>query len=390
MLNIHDITNGAGVTAGGTPTQQTTITTHDVGDGTSFNLGSSITSFTAARVGAGSIVAPSLGTLTVKGDSAASIPGSFADTLTLSGAGLLTGVPTLRTATIAGDLLSPTWSVTGTVGTVTVGGNTSNWALGSQIAPVSAVTSITLGTVGTANLYVSTKITTLKAIDWGDGSVNAGSIGTLGVTGKAAVAAHNGIPLVPAISGDFGANVSLTQNGLATGMTLGTATIAGNLTSPLWDVTGDLGYLTVGLTAGGTATAPMVIHATHNIWSLTLGAAIHADFWAGMNTVPPARHAVIGTTFDDPLAAIKSITVKGWAVPAHTTPPAFFADSNFSAAKLPIANILNVQTDNGQVPFGFWANSITSVTVRDNRVSPTTTWTWPKQNPTPDLTIQIV
>jgi hypothetical protein len=328
-----------------------------------------------------SITAPWIGSM--------SIGGSFQPALNLDGR--FNPRQTLGSASIAGDLLSHTWNIAGNVGPITVKGNTADWTLGNQGAPVGAVTSITLGTVGTANLYVNNKITTLKAIAWGSGTVNAGSIGTLGVTGKAAVPARVGIAAVPAISGDFSANVNLTQNGLIRGMTLGSATIAGNLMSQSWNVVGDMGVLTVNRTAGGTAAAPLMVHVTHSISGLVLGAVSHTDFWAGMTGVPSqTRHAAVGTTFDDPQAAIKSISVRGWTVPTGTTPPAFFEDTNFSAAKLPSASLLNVQTDNGQTPFGFWATSITSVKGTDNRLKPTTTWTWPKQNPVPDLTIQIV
>jgi hypothetical protein len=390
---LHDLLNGAGIALPGSGAKAgTTITCNVIGDGSTISLGSPVKTLTAVAWQTGALIAPWVGTINITGSMKQSLAGNFGPNVTLSGVNVPARKSTLGSATIAGALNSTNWNITGNVGTITVKGNTADWALGSQTTSVGAVTSIILGTVDAANLYVSNKIATLKSIDWGSGIVNAGSIGTFGVTGKAAVPAHSGIAALPAISGDFGANLNLTQNGLMSGKTLGSATIAGNLTSPLWDVVGDMGVLTVNRTAGGTAAAPITVHATHSIAGLVLGAASHADFWAGMTVVPAqTRHAAVGTTFDDPQAAIKSITVRGWAVPTGTTPPAFFEDSNYSAAKLPIASILNVLLDNGQMPFGFWATSITSVKGTDNRVKPSSTWAWPKQqSPGPDLTIQLV
>jgi len=119
-LTVRDILNGAAVLAGGTANQKTTISAHDIGDGTTIDVASSIASLTAARVGGADFFAPSLGSLSTKGDKALGIPGDFAADVTLSGQGLATGRPALGNMTIGGSFRDGLVLVSGGVGSVKV------------------------------------------------------------------------------------------------------------------------------------------------------------------------------------------------------------------------------------------------------------------------------
>ena len=75
-LVLHDI--AADVMASGVETQRTRIAAHAIEDGINIDVGSRINSLTAAQVGAISILAPSIGTLSVRGDKRHSLAGDYA------------------------------------------------------------------------------------------------------------------------------------------------------------------------------------------------------------------------------------------------------------------------------------------------------------------------
>jgi hypothetical protein len=126
-LTVRDILNGAEVLAGGTANQKTTISAHDIGDGTTIDVASSIANLTAARVGGADFFAPSLGSLSTKGDKALGIPGDFAADVTLSGQGLATTGRTLGGATIKNQIIGGTWDVGGSAGAIAAGSTASAW-----------------------------------------------------------------------------------------------------------------------------------------------------------------------------------------------------------------------------------------------------------------------
>jgi hypothetical protein len=101
------------LTLGGTPTQATSITLHNIANGASITSGGKITALTAASVGTASITAPCLGTLTVAGDFGASV--------TLTGQGVPANQLTLTQATIGGTVRGATLNVAGNVGTFKAG-----------------------------------------------------------------------------------------------------------------------------------------------------------------------------------------------------------------------------------------------------------------------------
>jgi hypothetical protein len=125
-LTVHDLLDGADVKGGGLATQFTKIRAHDIGNGSDFLFSDAIKSFTAARMGDGQIVASSLGSLSIKGDSHLGISGDFSADVTLSGAGVLAGKNTLNKMSVKG-LFQEAWiSVQGEVGTIQLGSVATN------------------------------------------------------------------------------------------------------------------------------------------------------------------------------------------------------------------------------------------------------------------------
>jgi Calx-beta domain/Bacterial Ig-like domain len=122
-LVIGNILNGADITtlASTNPLQKTSINALTIGDGTNINVGGPISNLTAIRIGAGAIVAPSIGTMLVKGQTLpTAIVGDMASTITLSGAGLATGKSALGTLTVKGSIPVGANIVAPSVGTITV------------------------------------------------------------------------------------------------------------------------------------------------------------------------------------------------------------------------------------------------------------------------------
>jgi hypothetical protein len=118
-LRVHDITNGVAIVAGGTEDQSTTISAHNIDDGVSIDLGSRIKTLNAARFGNGTITAPSIGTMTIKGDKRHGISGDCEGLITLTGPGVPTNNITLGKLSVAGAITHATICIeTGNVGTV--------------------------------------------------------------------------------------------------------------------------------------------------------------------------------------------------------------------------------------------------------------------------------
>lgn len=119
-LTIHDILNGANVTALGSATQKTRVFAHVIDDDSFIELGSGISSLTAARFGVGGISAPSLGTLQIRGDRAAGIPADFQADVSLSGDGIASGRSVLGSVKISGAIEGSDFVVGGNVGSFNV------------------------------------------------------------------------------------------------------------------------------------------------------------------------------------------------------------------------------------------------------------------------------
>lgn len=119
QLQVHDVLNGASVTAGGTAGQATTIRAHNIDNNAVLDFGSQIKTLQAARFGDGTITAPSIGSMSTKGDKKAGISGDCEGVLTLSGAGVPAGKSTLSKLAVSGAISNATIDVAdGNVGSI--------------------------------------------------------------------------------------------------------------------------------------------------------------------------------------------------------------------------------------------------------------------------------
>jgi hypothetical protein len=120
QLRIHDLLNGAGIVANGSANQRTSITAHNLDDGCAIDIGSRLAMLRAARLGVDTtITAPTIGTIALKGDKKAGIPGDCGATITIAGAGLETNTLALSKFTASGAISNATITVGGgSVGSV--------------------------------------------------------------------------------------------------------------------------------------------------------------------------------------------------------------------------------------------------------------------------------
>ena len=151
------------------------------------------------------IKAPRIGTLLLTGDKHPVLPGDFGPNLLLTGAGVPPTAMVLGSARIPGSLTASTWDIRGKVGPVTVGGIVAETGKPWDVRNVTSIASLTLGDVADATITVAGNIGAIRAKRWADGSITAARIASITVTG---VPGPKGVPLV---SGDFGADVTLTE-----------------------------------------------------------------------------------------------------------------------------------------------------------------------------------
>jgi hypothetical protein len=129
---LANVRNGADIHTGASPDPKkaTSIVLGTVADGTDIVVAGPIKSLSAIAVGKGSIVAPSVGAITIKGKAktktAAAIPGDFRSNLTIAGTGLAPKVPALKSFKVAGavsgsDIRVGVGGTIGDVGSVSVG-----------------------------------------------------------------------------------------------------------------------------------------------------------------------------------------------------------------------------------------------------------------------------
>jgi len=218
----------------------------------------------------------------------------------------------------------------------------SEFTIGAPAKPNDTLTVI-LGRVNGLGLTSDTPIKSLTVVDWletdGPDMVTAPWLGKLTSKGDKK----------RGIAGDF--EGGLTLSGVnAKKATLGSAKIAGDFHRADWDITGNMGKLTVVGTADD-----VTVRTTKDMAGITLGAADGADFLAGIAAGAVRRAGE--DDFDNLLATIKSVKITG----LKNAPPGlnpFFADSNFSAAFIGNVSLLNADYDNGGEIFGLFAHDI--------------------------------
>lgn len=360
------------------------------------------------------VTAPSLGTLSVAGD--------FQAKLVLNSGGS-PAVTALKSVKIAGAATA-LWDVTGNVGSVQVGSTAAGWSLDADgyVTMLNAVNGLAgsaaahrfgtvqtkgllaanltargddgrglsigkllAGPVGAISVSAPSGIGSIAVSGWQGGTIQAGWVGSV----TSAASARMGW------TGDFGAELTLT--GLGTPVkkpTLGTTSIAGNLTSgSLWQVFGgDMGPLTV-----KGAADHATVRSAGTMLGITLGASNASSFLAGIDQ-DCLRHAEQHTAdhddFVNPAARIKSIAIKGLPVPRGAPPPRFLADTFFSAAFIDAAKLLNADFPT----CGLFAraagpgSAVKSVTYSDSATGQR--WSWPPRPgtvfPGPGDLVQII
>ncbi len=200
--------------------------------------------------------------------------------LTLKTMNLGTNLGSLGAFTVAGAMSDSTFTVSGKQGTVTVGsasGLTVNVAgeagaftskgavtdsavtVGGKAGAFTAVnvtdfflkvtgelvSFTSKGSVNDSNLDVTAGVGAISVQEWLTGSIKAGKVTSITTVGRKEVKAKNGDVVTPALAGDFTGEVTITGVTKATTATLGSATIAGSLSSTQWNITGNSGLITV-------------------------------------------------------------------------------------------------------------------------------------------------
>lgn len=185
------------------------------------------------------IQAPSLGTLSVKGDTKPTrmLPGNFSADLTLNGAGVAATAKTLGTVTVKGKIDAATWSVTGAAGTITAGSTGTAWDAtftkavtsvtasslsgklhAASIGTVRAdnITQLTLGLTQTVSPTIKAlgTLTVKNAIDNSD-IRTAGNIGSVTAAkilhSKLFAGVQSGVNALPQTTADFAALATIVK-----------------------------------------------------------------------------------------------------------------------------------------------------------------------------------
>jgi hypothetical protein len=363
------------------------------------------------------IVAPWLGKLTVTGRAAnakagvTASAGDFQADLVLSGTNLPPRQATLGSATVAG-LADGAWDITGDAGAVRAGRTGGTWefnvltgtaasldvagdlagsisaqsfgriaASGGLLASITALAAapvggmsigtLTGGCVSNFSLTVPAGIGTVTVVEWLDADapadvLHAGWIGQLTTTGRKAVPAKG----VTSSAGDFQADLTLTGAALpARKIALGGVKIAGGLSGSTWDITGNLGKLTVtGRSVGST------VRTTGGMAALTFGATDTSHFLAGIDPAVTDHARLVGD-FKNVKATIGSISVLGHRLPAGDATD-FVIDTQFSAATMGTVSLLNT---NSGTTCGLYVLAADGKEIRSLRYSDTLTgeaYTW--------------
>jgi hypothetical protein len=317
-LTLHDISAPAVVVAGGTAAQVSTVTVHNVADGTALQLGSAIKKLIAAHIGNTTIVVPSLAALAVTGDAKAHITGDFAGSITLSGAGVAAGKPALGSVTVAGAITGGTWTITGGSGAVIATSIATSW-----IATFTGA------------------LTSIKTKGDASGQITAASLGTLTVGHDLTQAA---IVLTQA--------VSIAKLAL---LDLGTVKITGAVRGTTIRSAGNVGKVT----AAGMFDSNLFAGVLDDL------ARGHTGLAVGRNDSNPVA--------DNLLPSIAAVTIGGLAGQAIS-----FSHSDIVAWRLGAIALKDVLTDtpNSIVPFGISADILKSYSRKAGKA---TVYTWPNK-----------
>lgn len=274
----------------------------------------------------------------------------------------------LSTARIAGSMQATNWQMMGSAGTIRVSGVVSNWNVYSG----SSVSSITVGHADFVALSATSRIKTIRASSWTNGTLKASSVTSIRTT-----------------VGDL--DVHSTVSGA-----IGTVTVAKDLTGR-WDcsyvktltVRGDASELDMRLQQGISkryALNRMRVYGTMQQSSITapgsmnalvVGAMENSTIYAGIS-----RSSLTDNNSDSVLdllnpdafhrsSKIRSFTIRGVATKSNGV-----TNSNVGAGRLYKVYLRNMKTD-GNATFGLTAHKLSKLTLRQG----TTTYVWPNRIP---------
>jgi len=250
-LLIGDVQNGADIRAQGTATQKTRITAGIIGDGTDIDIDASLVALTATKIGIGSITAPSIGTLTARGNALLHIPGDMASDVSVSGAGVVAGTPALKVLKVVGSVPAGADITAPSIGSLTVSGD-----LASNVT-VSGL-GMPAGKYAINALKVTKSVlagATISAPSIGTFTVNGSLAGDVNVSGAGLLAGQPAIKVftvVGSVASDIRVGGSMTTvvtggfNGTLTAASVGSMTVRGNMN-------GDVTLTGAGLAAGKVA-----------------------------------------------------------------------------------------------------------------------------------------
>lgn len=104
QVQVHDVLNGAAIVMGGNSTNHTKIVAHNIDDSAAITTTCRIASLQAARIGDVAITAPSIGSVSLKGDKRNGLAGDFNGQMELTGVGIATGGSTLAKFSASGAI----------------------------------------------------------------------------------------------------------------------------------------------------------------------------------------------------------------------------------------------------------------------------------------------
>ena len=180
-LTIGNVVDGADITTLATtnPKQKTRINALAIGDGTAIDVGANVSSLTATSFGAGSFKAPSVGTITIKGNMAADV--------NITGVGVDPTKKALGAMRVKGVVAGSDITVNGNVGSVVVGAFRNSRLFAGYTGPDD----------GTGSFNTPATVTSFKATGKFDGFENSVVIATAVNTAflRSVDSTNGGVPL---------------------------------------------------------------------------------------------------------------------------------------------------------------------------------------------------
>lgn len=388
------------------------------------------------------IMAPSLGTLTIK-PTAAGGSGRFQADLQINPDDNATMAKVLGTVSIAGQVSDADWDIDGDAGVIRAAATAGDWSLdvegtvhvvqttsglmdgsvaAKKINQLKAKTLLTVGvlTTGIASDKVSIGLLTAQSVS-GATFVLDGGVQTIKVnrwTGSQLIGDWIGSVKVAKIrglvgAGNFDGSLSvtgeiktvtvagdLTGDGAWRANSVGAITVKGDVTdldlTLLQSAGANLKHKGLGTFNVGGRLSNSSIMATGHIGAITVGAMENTDIYAGyiggagvVTGLPDGSPELISPALFDALAQIKKIVVKGQRVGG--TPLLSFIDSNIaSGGAIGSVKLTYADTDPDAAEFGVIARDLNSYTYKDADPAKNVSWTSRSTASSPDNVDNLV